>query len=406
MNRALKRKKKRRHQGRARQKETYSRAMDRKVKEVLEKMGLWEDIRRLGIVNSLLPRRYPRVRVRKVGQTPSHAELDKVVQELRAMIAEPTLVVCPQGYLVSVQTFWTTVRPLLARFLYSTSKHREIADVLERGRATVAGPMKGLMEGFLSTTLTAVRDILFKYGRMNRSLYSVDLVGQPERHGRKRMCFDVHCHQISPATLVVDGQPRAAYRCGLPIIPGPVDWVSWDHGLVPTLTTEKRNLPVFVQSHVFDRIYGRNGRLSELAGYEDCLHEGIWTSLKTPVIHSLRGSDLLVDYRLRGIKLGYLVVRLLPEAALVRTFKFLTMDGTPEGDQLFEKLRLLRPDKEYLGLDKLAAFAASDLQNDTELTSMFRECGCGELFDDFNCPGIPQQGRAQELREYLSIGSD
>src|SRR5207253_1733261 len=107
-----------------------------------------------------------------------------------------------------------------------------------------------------------------------------------------------------------------------------------------------------------------------------------WQSLRKPIVHPLSGQSekVLVEYWLNAHKLGYLVAQRLDGAVLIDTFLFLTMDGTPEGDLLHRKLKLRRPDKEQLGLDRIQTFLLSDIQGDKELVEMLADCGCGHLF--------------------------
>jgi hypothetical protein len=82
-----------------------------------------------------------------------------------------------------------------------------------------------------------------------------------------------------------------------------------------------------------------------------------------------------MDYRV-----GYWCVRFDGQQFVADTFLFLTMEGTPEGDQLWRKLRMRRADRERTDLDKLPTFVASDIREDTELVDILTDCGCGDLF--------------------------
>jgi hypothetical protein len=129
-------------------------------------------------------------------------------------------------------------------------------------------------------------------------------------------------------------------------------------------------------------------------------------SLREPHIAERQGTDLLVEYRLQGSRLGYLIVTPLPDMVVVRTFKFLTMAGTPEALKLRARLGLSRRDIDWLRLDELAAFTQTDLGWDDELRELFEECGCGHLFalDDLDLVGAPRS-YAAEVRRYLRIAA-
>ena len=104
-------------------------------------------------------------------------------------------------------------------------------------------------------------------------------------------------------------------------------------------------------------------------------------------------------------KLGYLVARLVDDAVLVESFLFLTMDGTPEGDRLWKKLRLQKEDKTYLGIDTVQFFVMTDIQYDHEIVQMLSECGCGHLFKIFKePPTVYHRGVAADLRKHLMLG--
>ena len=94
----------------------------------------------------------------------------------------------------------------------------------------------------------------------------------------------------------------------------------------------------------------------------------------------------------------------LEDKAIVRSFLVLTMNGTPEGDNLYNHLKLSRYDKEYLKLDKLETFVQSDLQDDPKLRDIFSKCGCEHLFkmtnETFERPLV---GFAEDIRKYLQI---
>jgi len=111
----------------------------------------------------------------------------------------------------------------------------------------------------------------------------------------------------------------------------------------------------------------------------------------------------LVEYRLGGHKFGYFVFKALDDMYVAKTFLFLTMDGTPEGQKLWEKLRLTKRDKQYTGLDKLGTFVLSDIKDDPELVAVFEECGCAHLFDMTEEELTDRQltGSAADVRKYL-----
>jgi hypothetical protein len=129
-------------------------------------------------------------------------------------------------------------------------------------------------------------------------------------------------------------------------------------------------------------------------------------SLSDPRIVEREGQDLLVEYRLKQHRMGYLVVTALEDVAVVRTFKFLTMDRTPEARMLEERLRLTRRDVDWLGLHELTAFTQTDLRQDTVLRELMEACGCGHLFELDHVDYAPEpKAYAAEVRRYLRIAA-
>jgi hypothetical protein len=128
-------------------------------------------------------------------------------------------------------------------------------------------------------------------------------------------------------------------------------------------------------------------------------------SLSEPRFVRRTGDDFLIEVRLGFDKLGYLVGTVSGGIVLLRTFLFLTMQGTPESDRLRAELRLHRADIEYTMLDSLRAFANSDMSKDETLVRVFEKCGCGHLFSilDLEDQARFLPGQAKAVRDHLRI---
>jgi hypothetical protein len=118
-----------------------------------------------------------------------------------------------------------------------------------------------------------------------------------------------------------------------------------------------------------------------LIGLEGCLHGSLVESLASPVLTPQRSGSHLVEYRLRKLRFGYLVAEVHPAFVLVKTFLFLTMDGTPESALLKEKIGANRADVEHYKLDSFDTLFSSDLVRDPLLSRVLTECGCGHLLN-------------------------
>lgn len=217
-----------------------------------------------------------------------------------------------------------------------------------------------------------------------------------ETDPRGRLRIVVGEERPQSVVVDVDGKPRTAYRCGGGRGSRGFEWTVWP---AEVLATGPNGPPttVYIQAHALDRLRERVP-----VPHVD-LHLSLLDSLAAPVVATQDGNSVFVKFvHLGGFHIGHLVARRVPHGALVTTFLFLTMQGTPESHRLRAALRLRRPDVEYTGLDDLHSFINSDLADDPELAEVFRTCGCGDLLrlcsDEAPCRAPL---RASALRRYL-----
>lgn len=160
-------------------------------------------------------------------------------------------------------------------------------------------------------------------------------------------------------------------------------------------------LPVYVQDHAIKRLQERV-KIAPLGYLHDCLGK----SLSNPVVVGMDGSSYLIEFKLYSYKIGYLLVAKSSNFALVRSFKFLTMTGTPEFNELSKNLRATKYDLSYLGLDDLETFANSDVPKDPKLREIFIKCGLEDLFRISEINNIfqsPKISVAQEIKDYFKF---
>lgn len=165
-------------------------------------------------------------------------------------------------------------------------------------------------------------------------------------------------------------------------------------------------LDVYIQTHALRR-------LSERLDCDDpgSLLTNLFTSFEEPHCCRQGNGSFLIEYALHGIKAGYLVADLQDNALVIRTFLFITNSGTPEGKKLQEISGIRRLDKEFLAIDKLSTFIASDIRSNKELESLFLEAGCGCLLelhdrekDDYEDEGMTSS--LTMLMKYFGVGAE
>lgn len=163
-------------------------------------------------------------------------------------------------------------------------------------------------------------------------------------------------------------------------------------------------LDVYIQAHALRRLSERLDSIGPAS-----LQMELYFSLE--YAHGFRqdNGSFLIEYMYHRIKVGYLVADLQDNALVIRTFLFITNSGTPEGKKLHEISGIRRLDKEFLAIDKLSTFIASDIRSNKELESLFLEAGCGCLLelhdrekDDYEDEGMTSS--LTMLMKYFGLG--
>jgi hypothetical protein len=204
--------------------------------------------------------------------------------------------------------------------------------------------------------------------------------------------------------IAVDGKPRPAHRVGVESPDGSVRWAAWtDAQCADGRTTSGGDRPVFVQGHALHELRKRIA----LPPMRPHLDAWLAHNLAEPeLIERQRGGAWLAAFKLGEQRLGYFVCEPLSDCVLVRTFLFLTHPAVPEGRRLKEKLHLASGVAQWLGLHELTPYTRTDLRDDDELVALFRECGCGHLFElDEECYAPDPKPFAAEVQKYVKAAA-
>jgi hypothetical protein len=196
----------------------------------------------------------------------------------------------------------------------------------------------------------------------------------PDKHvQRVRLCRQ---RQL-PISLAVSEGRRKAYPCARADLDSAPRHLNWNPAKLGIGDVD-RNLPVYVGEHALARLRERIPVILDVA----LLHNIVCDSLAAARLGPTEGADgFLVDAGPPARKLGYFVVEIYADFVFVRTFLFLTMQGTPEAKCMRQKLGLSRKDIEYYKLDSYFTLACSDLGDDPALRQALAECGCDYLLD-------------------------
>jgi len=177
----------------------------------------------------------------------------------------------------------------------------------------------------------------------------------------------------------IDGITRPIVGIGdAPVVVG--DWQQWVHfnpaqfGI--THISDTRAKPLFIQHHALNRF---EERTYSPKGYVQ-IYLAKTFIYGTPDVIVYRGQVLIACHCARH-KVGYFLVSYHGDKWVIRTFLFLTNEGTPEGTKLKEIVGLEKEDAKYLMIDRVTAFLDYDIEHDQRLRDLFETAGCGSLFN-------------------------
>jgi hypothetical protein len=180
-----------------------------------------------------------------------------------------------------------------------------------------------------------------------------------------------------PFSLLVSGGRRTAYACTGTDRLHDSSEITWNLAQLG-IGNEDRNLPVYISTYAIERLHERIPLFPHLSA----LHRMMRDSLEERRLHPEGETDkYLVEAGRPERKLGYFVVEVYADFVFVRTFLFLTMQGTPEARCLRQELGLSRIAIEHFKLDNFFTLAWSDVGEDPDLRGALARCGCEHLLD-------------------------
>ncbi|WP_133166341.1 hypothetical protein [Sphingobacterium haloxyli] len=192
---------------------------------------------------------------------------------------------------------------------------------------------------------------------------------------------EIHIYRLKHSSLLqeVDGKKRVVVRMGIPSSTkmDEFDWLMIKPSQLGITDIEDEiALPLYAQQHALDRfeeraLFGR-GYVQAFLGY---------TFSQGQARTVVRKGHVLLECYIGPFKVGYFVVSLHEDKWLIRTFLFLTNEGTPEGNKLKRLTQLERLDTKYLMLDRMHAFLTYDISGDHDLRNIFTKSGCESILD-------------------------
>jgi hypothetical protein len=193
--------------------------------------------------------------------------------------------------------------------------------------------------------------------------------------GKPGLFSEIYRTRLPKVKVQIDEQPRPAWQLawyvpepelGLKFINMPSEALYLPPG---------KMLDVYIQSHALNRLAER------LKGIDiSVLYYSVLNSFNQPKVCRNRRGVLLLEYSVLDDKVGYFVCEVAEEKVILKTFLFLTHNGTPEAEKLQATMGLMKEDISYLDIDKLSTFVLSDIADNDRLKQLFIDAGCECLF--------------------------
>jgi hypothetical protein len=226
----------------------------------------------------------------------------------------------------------------------------------------------------------------------------------------RELQFGYRLHADRPECIRVgkkDGGTTRAWRAVLPDVrfelePETESALAW-----PSVLTDPggadRGLPIYVEAHALSRL---NQRL-EFFGQE-LSHEAMLYALADPSPTVREDGTLLAKVQCPGlygddVPVGYMAGDREGDRYVIRTFLFITMSGTPEGDRLRARLRASTFDIHEQELDDPATYRTTDLLMKPDVLAVFEECGLGHLerLSTYSTRESLETGAADRFKRYF-----
>lgn len=240
---------------------------------------------------------------------------------------------------ITINTFFTFFQFIARTGIDEDVKDDDLRSVIEKAN--------NLFESEWRNAIKTLTNVVFSALSFNcdfrKALYAFDY--EDKRKTKMGCSFRIILYKIDPVVMEfeLDGVARKAYRvgrCGKGCV---VKWNQYNF--------QGREYPIYVQNHAIEALEKRidTKNISILLFH-------LAFCLEKPELRYYEGKYLLTYRITNNTKVGYFVCSFVSGCLVLRTFLFITYDGTPEGDLISVKLELDKQSKTYMGLDKHSTF--------------------------------------------------
>ena len=224
---------------------------------------------------------------------------------------------------------------------------------------------------------TVLGSIIFKISNPTSYYFYFEEIDELKElaSGRAGRVARIITREAEVSKLIVNNKARRAFRVAQ-IVAGKLRWMEAEAPFHPKLNTHpQKKYEVYILDHAVARMFERlDGVHPAVVNYFMNISLIDWDA------GWFKGT-LLINYEIRGKKLGYFVAEITGNKILIRTFLFLTYNDTFEGELLNRSTGLEKLDKKYLSIDKLSTFLASKISKRSPVGKIFCDANCGHLLD-------------------------
>jgi hypothetical protein len=175
----------------------------------------------------------------------------------------------------------------------------------------------------------------------------------------------------------IDKEFHTIFRLGKVRYQSGPAWIIYVAGHNIPNADNQKDVTVYLQSHVLTRLYERLDCIPKETVYSEFLK-----SMENFNARCDNETDrIFVDMRIYNVKVGYLLATVFNNKLILRTFLFITLQGTPEGIALRKNAKLKRDEVTFLELDRLSTFMTPEIQHNKHIKQFFIEAGLQPLFE-------------------------
>ncbi len=301
--------------------------------------------------------------------------LEDVKQGISVHLRKNTTPVNEKGDTITLEEFMTIGLTLLLQMgRFEQILEKTVDPFLELLKSLIKkqdAPESGFQE-----SIRIIKMMGLFVSNISTSLYSVEIKNE-QIEPKFYISVKISKHAQEKEYIKIDGISRATVRVGWGFSPKGVSWCLCSPALFGLPENDDSDkLPVYIQTHALQRLEERL----------DCVHANlasfyIYEAVTVGIIIKKPDNNFLIEYKFNGKKAGYLLAGIYGDKVIIRTFLFLTNNGTPEGKKLQELAGIQKQDKQYLLLDRLSTFMNPDLRKDETIRRLFFDAGCGDLFE-------------------------